>query len=400
MNQKMNYRCEILNPKIESPQNFDFWDELINLDCFSVVKKTDDLECLQDPCLQDWRRFENFIIFGTGGSALGGKCLCELAKSEKKIKFIDNLDPTQLAEIFSETDFSKTGFLGISKSGETLETISQILLALQFLQKNSLDPKKHFVFITEPKLSSLRELAVHYDIFCLDHPNTIGGRFSVFSIVGMLPAVLAGLDPNEIREGGKEILENFEQIISGANFVFKNFSEGIAQHVSFIYSEKLKLFGQWLAQLYAESTGKSGIGITPLTAIGAVDQHSQLQLYLDGPNDKCFSFFVEKNLEDELKISEESYLPYSFKFLANKNVSEIFSAQSQATISVLAEQNRSIRIFEFSEITPKLLGSLFMHFMLEVACVSKLINVNPFNQPAVEKGKILTKKILDESHGD
>ena len=394
----MNYDCKILNPKNINSYETDFLiKELSELPCVSVVNNQDDLECLKNPRLREWMKFKNFIIFGTGGSALGGECLCRIAPSSGKIKFVSNSDANELGKIFSEIDFENTGILGISKSGETLETICQITLALDIFSKNNADIKKHFVFITENKNSSLKELADKFDILCLDHPKNIGGRYSVFSIVGMLPAALAGLDPKEIREGGKETLRNLRHVIDGTNFVFQNFENHITQHVSFIYSEKLRLLGQWIAQLYAESTGKSKTGITPITAIGAVDQHSQLQLYLDGSNDKCFTFFTEKQ-NDNIYIDKNAPLPSSFAFLKNKKISKIFEAQSQATISALIDQNRNVRVFEFSQVTPKILGSLFMHFIAEVICVCELMKVNPFDQPAVEKGKILTKEIL--SHDD
>ena len=393
----MCYELKILNP--EKIQNYhrEFLNFPYELDCFSIVNGMNDLECLNNPHLQSWMQFENFLIFGTGGSALGGECLCETAKnSAKKIKFVSNLDAFELNKIFSETNFSKTGFLGISKSGETLETIIQISIALELASKNKLDIKKHFVFITENKNSSLKQLAENFGILCLDHPKNIGGRYSVFSIVGMLPAMLAGLNPEKIRMGGQLVFKNFQNIIDSANFIYHNVTQNIFQHVSFIYSEKLRLLGQWIAQLYAESTGKSGHGITPITAIGAVDQHSQLQLYLDGPNDKCFSFFVEKQ-EEEISVSEK-FLPLSFSFLKNLKISKIFEAQSKATISTLIDKNRPVRIFEFSKVTEELIGALFMHFMMEVVYVSKLMKINPFDQPAVEKGKILTKKILGAFH--
>ena len=397
MSEKMYYELKILNPEKIQNHSMEFLNTLHELDCFSIVDDISDLKCLQNPQLKSWMQFENFLIFGTGGSALGGECLCKIAEnSPKKITFVSNLDSFELNKIFSEIDFSKTGFLGISKSGETLETIIQISIALELAVKNNLDIKKHFVFITENKNSSLKQLAENFEILCLDHPKNIGGRYSVFSIVGMLPAMLSGLNPKKIREGGQLVFKNFQNVIDGTNFIYHNVTQNIFQHVSFIYSEKLRLLGQWIAQLYAESTGKSSHGITPITAVGAIDQHSQLQLYLDGLNDKCFSFFVEKQ-EEEITASE-NFLPSSFSFLKNLKISKIFEAQSSATISTLIEKNRSVRIFQFPEVTEEIIGALFMHFMLEVVCVSKLMRINPFDQPAVERGKILTKKILGAFH--
>ena len=255
------------------------------------------------------------------------------------------------------------------------------------------DLSSKVVVITEDKPSTLKQIAIDNDFLCLDHPKTIGGRFSVFSIVGMLPALMCGIDPFEIRNGGKKILhENLDDVKAGAAFVIQNFRKQITNHVLFIYSDKLMFFAEWLAQLYAESSGKSGIGITPITARGSVDQHSQLQLYLDGCSDKCFSFFQEKQ-PSELSIND-CKLPEKFSYLNGKKVSVIFEAQCDATINSLLEKNQPLRKFEIPVVTPQILGELFMHFMIEVPSVCNLMGVTPFDQPAVERGKIITKSIL------
>jgi glucose-6-phosphate isomerase len=182
----------------------------------------------------------------------------------------------------------------------------------------------------------------------------------------------------------------------GVSFVVESFRNNFTQHASFIYSDKLAAFGAWLAQLYGESSGKFGLGVTPLTAMGSADQHSQLQLYLEGKKDKCFTFFWEKQ-ETSLKIPENAFLPPSFSYLKNKTTAEIFEAQCNATMTALKERNLPVRKIEIPPITPEALGALFMHFMLEVVGVCNLTGVNPFDQPAVERGKILTKNLLKEN---
>jgi glucose-6-phosphate isomerase len=360
---------------------------IVSLDCFSVVKNTDDLKVLENPRLKKWMQHKNFIIFGTGGASLGGQSVYA-AFPGRSIKFVNNLDPTTLKKEFEEINPDETGFLCISKSGETLETLCQVMLALDLTKKK--DDK--FVFITEDKPSSLRETANRFDFLCLDHPKTIGGRFSVFSIVGMLPALLCGVDPVKIRLGGQRVLEKYLcEVKRGAAFIIENFVNGITGHVSFIYSDKLKIFGEWLAQLYAESTGKNGAGITPITAIGSVDQHSQLQLYLDGSRDKCFTFFYE-NRESDFFLSDN--LPQSFLFLKGKSIANIFESQFLGTQSSFLDKKIPMREIKIPTITPEILGELFMYFMLEVVFVCKAMNVNPFDQPAVEHGKKITNNLL------
>lgn len=392
----MLYNHVVLTDLIKRRSQFDFFRELTQLDCFNIVKRSEDLSALDDPRFKNWCELKNFVILGTGGSSLGGQAIHSIANScEKNLKFVSNLDPNSLENLLQKTDFEKTGFLVISKSGETLETICQLLVVTDFA-KHLHDFKDRFVVVTEAKDSTLRQIASQNKFLCLDHPNTIGGRFSVFSLVGMIPAILCGLDPRTIRTGGRRVLDNFGNSIykiqEGADFVFKNFEKGIFNHVSFIYSEKLINFGYWLAQLYAESSGKDGKGVTPLTAIGSVDQHSQLQLYIDGPRDKCFTFFYEKQ-EKSLAVKNEN-LPAKFGYLRGKRISEIFGSQCNATQKVLLENGFNVRRIEVPSVSADNLGALFMHFMLEVACLCKLIGVNPFDQPAVERGKIITKELL------
>jgi glucose-6-phosphate isomerase len=281
---KQTILCPEKLPKCRIPDV----DELMKLDCFSYACAARDLDALTSPRLQEWRRHHRkFVIFGVGGSSLGGQCIHAISKGNN-IRFVDNIDPATLRKIFSEIDPAETGFLCISKSGETLETIHQVALALDFVRGK----KDKFVFITEDKPSTLKKMALELNIPCLDHPTAIGGRFSVFTIVGMLPAALCGIDPLKIRLGGKQVLENYlGEAEEGACFINESFRKKMTQHVSFIYSDKLAPFGAWLAQLYAESTGKCGRGVTQLIARGSTDQHSQLQLYLEGNRDKCFTFF-------------------------------------------------------------------------------------------------------------
>lgn len=391
------------SPNNSGQFDFGFLDGLLQLECLRIADQDEDLRLLESSeRLQRWiSENDRFLLLGTGGSSLGARAVCALFRKaevhkQKTIEFVDNLDPHGLFDLLERLASlgGKVGVLSISKSGETLETITQLLLISEFFRSKGESLSKKIVIITEDKPSTLKKFALQNGLLCFDHPKNIGGRFSVLSVVGMLPALIYGINPREIRKGAATVLhERRDAVRAGASFVVQSFSKGFLNHVSFIYSDKLAAFGAWLAQLYAESSGKDGIGITPITARGSVDQHSQLQLYLDGPSDKCFSFFLEKQGEgDGLLLPKD--LPLKLAYLAGKKVSDIFEAQYDATISALAEKGRPVRKFEFLEVTPKILGELFMHFMLEVPCVCHLIGVNPFDQPAVERGKIITKELL------
>jgi glucose-6-phosphate isomerase len=388
------FEQKILWPQTLSMGNFDFLEDIKRSDCFSIVKSADALSFTENPRLKQWMAHRNFVIFGTGGSSLGGQCIAAaFPDSEKTLRFVSNLDPFTLEREFSRINPEETGFLCISKSGETLETVAQTLLAINFA-KSFGDFRDKFVFITEDNRSSLKEIAIHHDFLCLDHPKSIGGRFSLFTVVAMLPALLCGIDAGRILDGGRKVFDgSMDEIKRGASFVTESFYGGFRQHVSFIYSDKLSFFGRWLAQMYAESAGKSNKGITPITAIGTIDQHSQLQLYLDGGHDKCFTFFLEQQTS-ELRISD-ALLPTGFPRLANKRAFDIFEIQCEATMASILQKGYHLRMMKIPPITPEILGAMFMHFMLEVVCVCKLIGVNPFGQPAVEQGKTMAKKLLE-----
>lgn len=355
-------------------------------ECVAIANDDSNLSVLDDISLARWLKYPNFIIFGTGGSSLGGQAIYQLS-SRKNLRFVCNLDSDSLIDLFSDLDVCNTGFLCISKSGETLETICQTLIAMEKVKSSGGTIGEQFVFITEDKDSSMKRLALEHGITCVDHPKTIGGRFSVFTPVGMLPAYMCGVDPREIYAGVRETLQ--QQFVREAiAFTTDCYRHNLRQQIFFCYGEKLIAFGKWLEQLYAESTGKCGQGITPILAVGSVDQHSQLQLYLDGPADKCFSFFLEKQTSS-LSIDTDY-----FDYLRGKKVSDIFAAQYKGTLIALKEAGRFVRTIEFGDLTPRVLGGLFAHFMLEVIGVCRELSIDPFDQPAVEHGKNLTLKIL------
>lgn len=389
----MLFSQTIFYPKRVQKRFIDF-NSIVTKACFTIVKSDTDLRALNNPRFRNFLQLDNFVVIGTGGSCLGGKTICSAAKKDN-IQFVENIDATALSELFSK-DLSRTGFLCISKSGETLETIYATLLLIS--KENNL--KDRVVVITENKNSTLHQIAHEYDFMCFEHPSNIGGRYSVFSIVGMIPALICGFEPKKIRLGANRILEDFANAIykvqEGAGFVLNSLEDQRSTHVSFIYSDKMRYFGHWLAQLYAESSGKNGKGVTPITAIGAVDQHSQLQLYMDGPRDKRYTFFFE-NQSDGISLSGVE-IPKNFAYLDGISANSVLKSQYQATYTALKDNDNFVRLIEFPTINPESLGALFMHFMLEVVAVCQTLEVNAFDQPAVEKGKNIARELLESSH--
>ncbi len=374
-----------------------------------------DLHDVKDLVLRMQDDFSDVIILGTGGSSLGGQALCALIpKAYPKLHFMENIDPQTFGELFEKIDPQTTAFIVISKSGETMETLLQFMVCVKKWTKElgPNAPRDHFVVITESKESSLKKLADQFHIPLIDHDPKIGGRFSVLSLVGFLPFMVAGMDPVAVREGAARV---FDRLLTtddvtkidaavGAALSFSLAKENKTLSVLMPYADRLHPFVFWYRQLWAESLGKKGYGTTPILSWGTVDQHSQLQLYLDGPRDKMFTVIKSKFQGQGLKVLPELVANYpDLRFLGDASMGDLMEAEQQATIDTLIKNHCPTRVLEVPELTPDFMGALMMHFMLETIFMADLYEIDPFNQPAVESGKILAKKylhdILQENRG-
>ena len=259
------------------------------------------------------RNFENVLFLGTGGSSLGGKTLVSIKEnfffkdSSPKIFFLENVDEWSISRLTMKINLQNTALVVISKSGETIETLSQFFFLKNEMKEIDNFKKKVFI-ITENKKSTLKEIQEEEGFKFYEHKKNIGGRFSIFSLVGLLPASLAGFEISSFREGGKLFLKNliddesffdnqFFSTLCLMNLYKKNYNISVFMP----YSDRLDNLSFWYRQLWAESIGKNRMGITPVNALGTVDQHSQLQLYLDGPSDKFFTFIFEKKKKKLIK---------------------------------------------------------------------------------------------------
>ncbi len=341
--------------------------------------------------------YQKILVIGVGGSSLGGKTLAAL-KFQDKLEFLESIDPTTVKNCLSKIDFKNTFFLVISKSGETIETICQTLIILDKIKKLKIENyAKQFLFITESKTNSIAKIAQEIDAPIANHPNNIGGRYSCFSIVGMLPAILVGLDAKKIRMGAKKIVDNFldhDEIVNSCLAQIALYSQGFTGNVIMPYIDNLKNFTDWYRQLWAESLGKNGFGSVPINSMGTVDQHSQLQLYLEGPKDKFFTFLTLKNQPDNFLIKDLKSCPTLF---GGKKLSKIVEVEQNTTIEVLNQKKLPIRIFEIEKLDEEVLGALMMQMFLETILMAYVKNINPFDQPAVELRKNLAKKILKKN---
>jgi len=372
---------------------------------FDVVKDPDDLLNQLDDLVTSLKaQFKKFVILGTGGSSLGGQTLCALKSYpgyDSPVLFLDNVDPTTFDMFLDHADLSSTCFIVISKSGATAETLCQFLCIIEHFKKQGLESArfaKHFIIITENKASALRQLADNLNLKCLDHPTNIGGRFSVFSVVALLPAMLAGLDVRALLQGADDYLnQGLDNVVEGVTFQYQHFKSGHNISVMMPYLDQLKSFSAWYSQLWAESLGKDGQGSTPVAALGTVDQHSQLQLYRDGPQDKIFTFIYQPTKKLGLDIGPLTSTLPELGYMSGRTMGDLLEAELYATSTSLTHKG-PVRLMELGACNESSLGALLTHFILETILMAEVLGVNAFDQPGVEESKILTRKFLSEKY--
>lgn len=341
--------------------------------------------------LKKFTKYQNVIIIGMGGSVLGAHAIYSflMQKINNNFIFFDNLDQLKIEEVKKKIFFKKSLFIIISKSGSTIETLINTNLF-----KNQIN-SKNTIIITEKKDSPLSIFAKNKKILHIEHKNYIGGRYSVLSEVGMIPAYFMGLKIERFRKNLLIFLNSKKKLIlieSAVKLAHIYNSKKIKSIVFLNYSPQLNKFLYWSQQLIAESLGKKEKGILPIVSPAPRDHHSLLQLYLDGPKDKLFYVF-SLNLGKKMKINKNIF-GKSLRFAENKQLSKVINSQKKALIKVLKKKKIPFREFKINKINEEVLGELFSYFMLETALVGKLIGVNPFDQPAVEEVKTLTKRYL------
>jgi len=342
--------------------------------------------------LYKFKKFKTVAIIGMGGSILGSEALYYFlkAKIKKNFLFFNDIDDDKLKKLKATQDLKKILFIVISKSGNTIETLSNFF-ALQVIKKNS----KNIIIISEKSNNPLYLLSQKMKLHHIEHKNYIGGRYSILSEVGMVPAYLMGVNIQRFR---KNLLNHFKnknkKFLKDSSIMLTNLlkSNKFKNLIFFNYIPKLDKFLYWNQQLVAESLGKQGKGFLPLISKAPRDHHSLLQLYLDGPKDKIFYIFSEEKINNKkIKIKK---LDKRINFLQNKSLHQVKNAQKNAFIAALKKNNIPFREFKIRDFSENILGEFFSYFMLETAIIGKLANINPFDQPAVQQVKINTKKLL------
>jgi glucose-6-phosphate isomerase len=360
----------------------------------------------------------DIVFLGTGGSSLGGQTLAQLGghavpglgvlRQGPRLHFMDNLDPETFAALLALLPLATTRFLAISKSGGTAETLMQTAAVISALEEQRLDDRipDLLLGITEParlgKRNGLRDLLAAHRVTMLDHDPNVGGRFSVLSNVGLLPAAVLGLDVTAIRAGAGNALAlvmadkppaEVPAAVGAALAVA--LAEGKPISVLMAYADRLERMTRWYVQLWAESLGKDGKGTTPVGALGPVDQHSQLQLFIAGPRDKLFTIVTVGAAGRGPRVDQKLADLAGEPALGAKTIGDLVAAQGRATAETLAKNGCPVRTIHIDRLDEASLGELLMQLMLETIIAARLLGVDPFDQPAVEEGKLLAKQYLD-----
>lgn len=369
-------------------------------------------------------RFQNFVVVGMGGSSLGNIMLHNALKGiysnlhcKPKIFFIDNVDPESIVTFLQSIELKDTIFNVITKSGDTAETIQNFLTISQALKEKNLDLKEHFIFTTDPEKGYLRKLSSELGIKLYPIHPLIGGRYSVLSHVGLLSAAIEGVDIFALIEGAERAYYNFSKcsplenpslILAFFQYEFKK-KLNVNTSVLFSYSDGLYYVSEWYKQLLAESIGKKYSrdkravyeGLLPLPARGTTDQHSMLQLLMEGPFDKIIIFIYPLSYRNDFLI--QNNFPFDTnltKHFINKNYSSLIINELKATRAALTKNKRPNLSIELDSISEEELGKLIFSFEISVLALGELFDVNPIDQPAVELGKKYTYALMGKEGFD
>ncbi len=338
----------------------------------------------------------DLVIVGIGGSSLGAEALlrallpASFNSRGRRIFFFDNVDPERAEELAELVEPERTAFIVISKSGNTTETLANFSVLFQRFPE-----RERFIAITSG--GTLKTVAETERFITFSVPEYLPGRFSVFSPVALVPLYLAGVDTEALLRGAKEGLELSSKpllenpALFSAAAIYQEWKRGKNIHVVLSYSEHLYFAGFWYRQLFSESLGKAGWGITPVIDLGSVDQHSKLQLYLDGPDDKIYTFWRVGEFRRDPFVPEIEGIKSG---LFGRKMSQIYRVMALSTQRALAESGRPTLAMEVPRIEERFLGQFLMVLQSQVWFISRLAGVNPFDQPGVERMKKLARDML------
>lgn len=374
---------------------------------------------------QELAGFENFVLLGIGGSALGPMALHGALRhpfhnllsrkgrgKRPRMFFVDNVDPDQFGALLDMLDLNKTVFDVVTKSGGTAETMAQFMIArdrvAKALGKRAL--QEHFVCLTDPEKGNLRKIVYKEKYRSLEVPPGVGGRFSVLTPVGLLPAAVSGIDIDELLAGAADmdgrvssagLWENPAYMAGALQYISDT---KLGKHISVMmpYSQALKDIADWYRQLWAESLGKRldlngavvSVGQTPVKALGVTDQHSQVQLYMEGPNDKTFTFIRVEDFGARVPIPRAFNDIEGVGYLGGASMNELINAEQTATETALMKAVRPCATIKIPAVNAFTVGQIIYMLEVQTAFAGGLYNINPFDQPGVEEGKLLTYAMM------
>lgn len=363
---------------------------------------------LVQSCMETYEKFQSrtqFIQIGIGGSSLGPEMLVSALKSSKReFTFINNVDPDALHDQLEKIEPKETLFYFVSKSGGTAETMASLAIISNWLKEKGITEKEfknYFVFATDPVKSELLKLGREWGVTCLEVPSNVGGRFSVLTPVGLLPALFAGINTSELLEGAQKIKKTLldtdlkeNKLLKSALYLHSLKDKGFNQTVLMPYSSKLRDLSFWFVQLWAESLGKKmdkdgnivNTGLTPLPSYGATDQHSQVQLFMEGPYDKVTLFLKIENFDNDFPLNNdipigplEKLKPYS--------LAQLMEAELNGTLKAMEEAERPYLLLKLEKCDANHLGQILLYLESLTVLMGIMLNINPFDQPGVEAGK-------------
>ena len=371
-------------------------------------------------------KFDDVVILGIGGSALGPIALRTALRPSgwdmlddkarggfPRLQVLDNVDPETIASLLNRVKLERTVFIVTSKSGGTAETMAQFLIVHDRITSAKLDVSRQMVFVTDPKQGALRPLADRLKVPALDIPPTVGGRFSVLTPVGTLPAALIGIDVKSLLAGAAEMAKRCQSTELASNpagvyamlqwLADTQLKKTIA--VFMPYSDPLRDFADWFVQLWAESLGKkrpdgTSVGSTPLAALGATDQHAQVQLFMEGPADKTVTFVAVKERSVDVQIPAGFADVKELGYLTGHSLAELIAIEQRATAGALAKRGRPNMTIHLDRVDAVHVGQLMMFLEIATAYAGQLYGIDAFNQPGVELGKQFAYALLGRPGAD
>jgi glucose-6-phosphate isomerase len=366
---------------------------------YHQANREDDLPEIEALATRIAEHFSDLVVVGMGGSSMSAEALSYLRNEGGiALHIVDNIDPQSMARLVAKLPWKSTAFLVVSKSGNTVEVHAQLAVLVREAKARGLKLANQFFVVTIPNGNPLHQFASNEGIQVITHDTDMCGRFSILSAVGLIPAGAMGLNIRALRAGARVALaDNFSgsmPAIDAAALHVALMEKQQTIQVLMHYSDRLTGFTQWVRQIWAESLGKSGHGTLPVPSRGATDQHSQLQLYLEGPKDKLFTALVVDSSGQGANLALSDAHDHRFDYLNGHTLGDLAMAEQRATNETLVKAGCPLRTITCPVLDEATLGALIMQFSLEVLFTAQLLGVNAFDQPAVEAGKLLTLEYL------